>query len=113
MWINAGPIDRYNLGLQTDNSPTGLQGEVRGFGTAFPANPAKSDMFLRVDQLPSVLYKFNGNRWIEVDKTLSDQHAWDDAYIDHLIDKISTGEYDPDLLTDAERDRIEQRLGDQ
>jgi hypothetical protein len=113
LWINAGPVDRYNLGLQVDNSPTGLQGEVRGFGTAFPANPAKSDMFLRVDQLPSVLYKFNGNRWIEVDKTLSDQHAWDDAYIDHLIEKISTGEYDPDLLTDAERDRIEQRLGDQ
>lgn len=113
MWINAGPIDRYNLGLQADNSPAGLQGEVRGFGTAFPTNPAKSDMFLRVDQLPSVLYKFNGNRWIEVDKTLSDQHAWDDAYIDHLIEKISTGEYDPDLLTDAERDRIEQRLGEQ
>lgn len=113
IWINAGPIDRYNLGLQADNSPAGLQGEVRGFGTAFPTNPAKGDMFLRVDQLPSVLYKFNGNRWIEVDKTLSDQHAWDDAYIDHLIEKISTGEYDPDLLTDAERDRIEQRLGEQ
>jgi hypothetical protein len=41
---------------------------------------------------------------------LSDQHAWDDAYIDHLIEKISSGEYDPDLLTDAERDRIEERL---
>jgi hypothetical protein len=63
-----------------------------------------------VDQLPSVLYKFNGANWIEVDKALSDQHAWDDAYIDHLIEKISSGEYDPDLLSDAERDRIEERL---
>jgi hypothetical protein len=96
--------------LQADNVPPGSKGEVRGFGTAFPATAAKGDMFLRVDQLPSVLYKFNGKIWIEVDKALSDNHAWDDAYIDHLIMKIGTGEYDPDLLSDAERDRIEARL---
>ena len=45
-----------------------------------------------------------------MDKGLSDQHAYDDAYIDHLIEKISTGEYDPELLSDAERDSIERRL---
>ena len=37
-------------------------------------------MFLRVDQLPSVLYKFNGQHWIQVDKDLSDNYAYDDAY---------------------------------
>jgi hypothetical protein len=103
-------VDQIDLGLQADNAPHGTAGIMRGFGTDFPANPIKGDMFLRVDQLPSALYKYNGNIWIEVDKSLSDQHAYDDAYIDHLIDKISTGEYDPDLLSDAERDRIEQRL---
>jgi len=97
-------------GLQADNLPTGHTGEVRGFGTSFPNNPKKGDMFLRVDTLPSGLYKFNGNMWIEIDKKLSDQHAYDEAYIDHLIGKISTGEYDPDLLSDAERDSIEKRL---
>ena len=96
--------------LKADNTPEAPTGEVRGFGTSFPINPIKGDMFLRVDHLPSILYKFNGANWIEVDKSLSDQHAWDDAYIDHLIEKIGTGEYDPDLLSDAERDRIEQRL---
>jgi hypothetical protein len=100
----------YWPGLQADNSPEAPTGEVRGFGTAFPSSAKKGDMFLRVDHLPSILYKFNGANWIEVDKALSDQHAWDDAYIDHLIQKIGTGEYDPDLLSDAERDRIEQRL---
>jgi hypothetical protein len=109
-WMNAGPVNQYDLGLEADNAPSGTTGEVRGFGTSFPENPLKGDMFLRVDHLPSVLYKFNGNRWIEVDKSMSDQHAYDDAYIDHLIEKIGTGEYDPDLLTDAERDRIEQQL---
>jgi len=83
---------------------------VRGFGTSFPDDPKKGDMFLRVDTLPSGFYKFNGNMWIEIDKNFSDQHAYDEAYIDHLIEKISTGEYDPDLLSNAERDSIEKRL---
>jgi hypothetical protein len=111
-WMHADYRTAYQdqLGLEADNRPEGLMGEVRGFGTAFPPNPNKSDMFLRVDQLPSVLYKFNGKTWIEVDKSQSDTHAYNDAYIDHLIEKISTGEYDIDLLSDAERDSIEQRL---
>jgi hypothetical protein len=71
---------------------------------------SKGDMFLRVDQLPSALYKFNGTGWIEVDKKLSDQYLYDEAYIDHLIEKIGTGEYDPELLSDAERESIEKRL---
>jgi hypothetical protein len=96
--------------LEADNEPNQLIGEVRGFGTAFPTDVNKGDMFLRVDRLPSSLYKFNGTNWIEVDKELSDQHAYDDAYIDHLISKISTGEYDPELLSNAERDSIERRL---
>jgi hypothetical protein len=98
------------FGLEADNVDNKITGEVRGFGTQFPASANKGDMFLRVDRLPSALYKFNGNIWIEVDKTLSDQHAYDDAYIDHLIEKIDTGEYDPELLSNAERDSIERRL---
>jgi hypothetical protein len=109
-WVNAGPVNQYDLGLSADNAPNALTGEMRGFGTSFPTAANKGDMFLRVDQLPSRLYKFNGNIWIEIDKELSDQHAYDEAYIDHLIEKISTGEYDPELLSSAERDSIEQRL---
>ena len=96
--------------LVADNVPAGKQGQVLGFGTSFPVDPDKGDMFLRVDQLPSVLYKYNGTLWMEVDKALSDTHAWDEAYIDYLIAKIGSGEYDPDLLSDAERDSIEARL---
>ena len=104
------PDYQDQLKLEADNVPAGVKGEVRGFGNQFPDHAVKGDMFLRVDQLPSVLYKFNGNLWIEVDKSLSDQHTYDEAYIDHLIEKISTGEYDPELLSDAERDSIERRL---
>ena len=102
------PDYQEQLGLVADNTPQ--SGEVKGFGTQFPSDPGKGDMFLRVDRLPSALYKFNGNTWIEVDKALSDQHAYDQAYIDHLIEKIDSGEYDPELLSEAERSSIEQRL---
>jgi hypothetical protein len=106
-----GKIDQLpwtTLGLEADN--VGIQGQMTGFGTAFPTNPAKGDMFLRVDQLPSALYKYNGKTWIAVDKSLSDQYAYDTAYIDHLISKIESGEYDPELLSVAEQDQIEHRL---
>ena len=96
--------------LKADNEPRETTGEVKGFGSKFPDHANKGDMFLRVDHLPSKLYKFNGTNWIETDKDLTDQHVYDDDYIDHLIAKIGTGEYDPDLLSDAERDRIEYRL---
>jgi hypothetical protein len=83
---------------------------VRGFGNEFPATAIKGDMFLRTDRLPSALYKFNGINWIEVDKSSSDHYAYDEAYIDYLIEKIGTGEYDTDLLSDIERDCIEKKL---
>jgi hypothetical protein len=81
-----------------------------GFGPAWPETPVKGDMYVRIDQMPSLLYKFNGTKWIEVDKSQTDSYSYNNAYIEHLINKISTGEYDPELLTDAERQQIEKRL---
>ena len=98
--------------LQADNVDEGNAGEMKGFGTEFPAQAIKGDMFLRVDQLPSVLYKYNGTRWIEVDKDYSDQYAYDNAYIDHLIAKLESGEYEIDMLSDAEKDQITNRLAE-
>jgi hypothetical protein len=98
-----------DLKLQPDNVLPHT-GTMLGFGTAFPTSVIKGDTFLRVDRIPSALYKFNGSRWIEVDKSLSDQYAYDTAYIDHLINKIESGEYDPELLSSAEQDQIEHRL---
>jgi hypothetical protein len=105
-----GKIDQLpwsTLGLEADNAP---RGNVKGFGSQFPMDAVKGDMFLRVDRVPSALYKYNGGRWIEVDKSLSDQHAYDEAYIDHLIGKIDSGEYDPELLSVAELEQITKRL---
>ena len=108
--IDTLPWQGY-LNLQADNDGNiSNTGRLLGFGIKFPNNPDKGDSFIRVDQMPSALYKYNGSKWIEVDKGLSDQYAYDTAYIDHLIEKLTTGEYDPELLNDAEREQVAQRL---
>lgn len=111
-WNNKEFQDRVlsGMNLLADNELPSTSGEVRGFGTTFPETPVKGDMFLKVDRLPTALFKYNGANWIEVDKTLSDNYAYDNAYIDHLIEKIDRGEYDPELLSDSERDHITERL---
>ena len=80
------------------------------FGQMYPDNPVKGTMFIRTDYMPSRLFKFNGVKWIEVDKVQTDSYTYNKAYIDYLMDKIASGEYDPDLLTDVEREQIEQHL---
>lgn len=81
-----------------------------GFGSVFPEAPNKGDTYLRVDIMPSRLYKYNGNDWIVIDKSLSDNYTYDAAYLDYLITKLGSGEYDADLLSDVEREQIALRL---
>ena len=80
------------------------------FGPAFPTAPERGDSFVKTDVIPNQLYKFNGDVWILVDKSTVDNYTYDTAYIDHLIDKIATGEYDPELLNPGEQEQVAQRL---
>jgi len=80
------------------------------FGETFPTHPIKGDTYVKTDVFPSTLHKFNGEQWIEVDKDTSDSYSFNKEYINHLIEKLGTGEYDPELLNDAERTAIEEQL---
>ena len=107
--LAAGKIPELPwMGLIADNE-LGRE-PTSGFGIAFPAGPLKGDTFMRVDQMPNVLYKFNGHHWIITDKNLTDNYTYDEAYIEHLIAKLTSGEYDPDMLSDAEADAIARRV---
>jgi hypothetical protein len=83
---------------------------THAFGAEFPDQPNKGDTYLKVDAIPSRLYKYNGKSWIHIDKDLSDNYTYDTAYIDYLIAKIDSGEYDPELLSDLEQEQIAIRL---
>ena len=80
------------------------------FGNTFPTHPIKGDTYVKTDVFPSTLHKFNGEVWITVDKETSNSYVYNDMYIQHLIEKLGSGEYDPELLNDAERTAIEEQL---
>jgi hypothetical protein len=80
------------------------------FGTEFPATANKGDLFLRTDYLPTKLFKYNGATWFELDKANTDSYAYNDQYIEYLIEKLKSGEYDTDDITEAEHEQIAQYL---
>ena len=80
------------------------------FGTTFPVISKKGDMFVRVDSLPNRVYKFDGLKWIEVNKEQTDSYLYDKEYLNYLVVKIEKGEYDLELLSENEKVEIEQYL---
>ena len=101
------PDYKQRIGLQAD---TESYESDSGFGTAFPKLPNKGDTFLRVDSLPTKLFKFNGTKWIELDKERSSSYSYNDEYIRYLYQMVETGQYDSELLTDTERDQVEELI---
>jgi hypothetical protein len=92
--------------LDADNVSTSTASLTAGFGTKFPTNPQKGDMFLRVDMLPNKLFKWNGQKWIEVAKSTTDRYAYEEEYIKYITTKIIQGEYDMDDLSKPEQDAV-------
>ena len=93
--------------LQADNARTPVRSS---FGTQFPAQANKGEMFLRVDAMPNRLYKFNGSKWIEVDKTRTDSYTYDEQYIQFLVEKLASGEYELDQLSSSEQELVVEHL---
>jgi len=67
-------------------------------------------MYLRVDFYPNRLYKWNGVKWIPVDKNTTDVYAQNDDYIELLLDKLAKGEYAIEDLTVTEQERVSEAL---
>jgi hypothetical protein len=84
---------------------TGHQSTTK-FGVEFPKFADKGDIFVRVDVLPNRVYKFDGFKWIEINKDSTDSYLFDDQYVNYLVGKIETGEYDVELLSDNEKEQI-------
>ena len=105
------PVVPETLNVRKIKSPVVEDIKVKtDFGTTFPVNANKGDTFLRVDYNPNKLYKYNGIKWMEIDKSRSDSYSYDEKYIDFLIEKISSGEYDIEQLSSLEQDLIAEKL---
>ena len=107
-------LDAFNklypgMAIQADNEKLKAASQC-GFGERFPDDPMKGDMFIRTDYLPDRLFKWNGQKWIEVDKNSTDSYTYNQAYIQHLIQKLEAGEYEIEDLSDAEQAQVEQQI---
>jgi hypothetical protein len=107
-------LDAFNklypsMAIQADNEKLEAASQC-GFGERFPSDPMKGDMFIRTDYLPDRLFKWNGAKWIELDKNSTDSYTYNQAYIQHLIQKLEAGEYEIEDLSDAEQSQVEQQI---
>lgn len=80
------------------------------YGTEFPKEALSGDTFIRIDRIPHIVFKFNGKKWIVVDKQQNSTYITDASYLDYLIECLKNGSIDIDSLTDLEREEIETRL---
>ena len=102
--FESGVIDRLPWMSYLPEAPKS------GFGNILPETGNKGDTFIVTWPVPNRLYKHNGDAWIGIDRSQQDSYTHDAAYIDYLIQQIDQGIYDPELLSDSERDQIEQRI---
>ena len=81
------------------------------FGNVFPDNPIRGDMCLRTDFKPSRLFKWNSQKWLEINKNTTDAYSYNDSYIQFLAEKLFSGEYTLDDLTEVEQTQIQTLMG--
>jgi len=68
------------------------------------------DTFIRTDAIPHRVFKSNGEKWIEINKDTTASYLSNTNYLQFLMEKIASGEYDPDLLTEMEQEAISTHL---
>ena len=80
------------------------------FGPRFPEKSNEGRLFLRSDLEPTKLYRSNGVTWDPQDKNILSETAYSADYIDMLVDKIASGDYDPELLNVIEKQKIQEKI---
>jgi hypothetical protein len=94
---------RQQAALKENNQPA-------TFGASFPKNPAKGHLHVNTNVLPSKLYRFNGFKWVEVDKNLAAAYTNNREYLNYLISKLEDKSMTMIDLTDYERSMVEDYI---
>lgn len=80
------------------------------FSPDFPKQAVTGEICVRIDVMPHKVYKFNGIRWIMLDKNQNTVYLQNELYVKYLIKKLESGEYDVNELTSYEQDEISRIL---
>lgn len=79
-------------------------------GPELPKAIRRGDCHVLTKTVPHQIYKWNGRSWMEIDKRANDSYIHNQEYIAYLISQLESGKYDPELLTDAEREQVASQL---
>lgn len=60
-------------------------------------------MFTRVDVLPHKIFRYDGDKWFEINKLQTSVYLDNEGYIEKLRSDVDSGKIDTDDLTDDER----------
>ena len=82
------------------------------FGKTLPAEGTTGQLFVQYSSRGLMVYKWNGENWILVDKEQNDSYLLDDPITDGIITSLATGELDWEFLTTREQNAIEPLLKD-
>ena len=83
---------------------------VINFDTKFPYEAVLGEIFVKVDVAPHNVYKFNGRKWLPINKSQNTTYLQNKNYLRYLIKKLDSEEYDPAQLTVAEQNEISNYL---
>ena len=109
----ASPVARRHAIEAAADADNSKESTHASFGTIFPSDPQRGDVFLKVDAYPNRPYKWNGVKWIELEQSrIDDTLAQDDEYIEWVISQISRGAVDIDDVRPVVQDQIERLLDD-
>jgi len=79
-------------------------------GKIYPVDPEEGKLFFNTSLQPTKLMRFNGVSWDTIDKNILELSGYSNDYINYLINAIADGDYNPELLNDAEKTKIEMLL---
>ncbi len=79
------------------------------FGEIYPQHPEKGQLHTLTNVFPHELKKWNGNKWIEVDKDGTSAYLTSD-YIKHLVDQLARNNQDVDDLSVDEKEAVSKYL---
>lgn len=60
-------------------------------------------MFTRVDVLPHKIFRYDGDKWFEINKLQTSVYLDNEGYVEQLRKDVKSGKIDRDDLTDDER----------
>jgi hypothetical protein len=97
-------VDKTKIKEEEDNL-----GVKATYGESLPVDAEKGQLHTLTNVYPHELKKYNGNKWIDVDKDGTSAYLTND-YIKHLVDQLARNTQDVDDLSAEEKAAVSNYL---